>query len=201
MPEIATAQRVRLFIAVKIPEEVKAELERTQQELRRDLTSGALRWTHPGQFHLTLKFLGSVQCSSVEALTSALHDVCAGFAPLRLKAQEAGFFPNGRSPRVLWVGISDEERQLPRLQEALEAATLALTTERPEGRFSAHVTLARIKSIQRSDAETLARLVGRISERVFGEWTAGEVELMQSELLASGAKYTVVAKSSLVALA
>jgi len=201
MPDIAKSERVRLFIAVRIPEQVKTEIVKTQQELRRSLTSGALRWTHPEQFHLTLRFLGSVDASRVEALTSSLQEACNGFAPLRLKAQAAGFFPNARAPRVLWVGISDQQRQLPRLQEAMEAATLALTTEPREERFFAHVTLARIKSIERSEAETLSRLVGRLSEREFGEWTAGEIELMRSELSPSGDKYTVVAKSSLIALA
>src|SRR5580765_2293543 len=105
----------RLFVAISLPDEVKAEVARAQQEMRCALPGGIVRWTKREQFHLTLKFLGNVEVARVNALTTALRSAVGAFAPLQLRAVRIGFFPDTRFPRVLWVGIHDEKDVLPRL--------------------------------------------------------------------------------------
>ena len=59
----AEDQQLRLFVAVDLSEEVREELGRLQDDLRRrDLSS--LRWVRPGGIHLTLKFLGCLLYTS-----------------------------------------------------------------------------------------------------------------------------------------
>ena len=190
---MAESERFRLFIAVAIPEAVKAEIERTQAELCRALPDGNARWTRPEQFHLTLRFLGEVEAARVDALGEATHNACRGFTPLRLRAEGLGCFPDRRRPRVLWTGVRDETDQLPRLQEAVALATRDFTTEAKEEHFTGHVTLARFKGIKRSQAESLAAAAGGLTKRLFGEWTAYQIELMRSELLPQGARHTSLA--------
>ncbi len=86
-------QKLRLFIALAIPEVVKAELEQAQADLRRVLPGLGIRWTRREQFHLTLKFLGDVEATRVEALGEALRGVCQGYAPLRLRRKGWGASP------------------------------------------------------------------------------------------------------------
>ncbi len=199
MPGPAPSEFFRLFFAVQIPEEVKTEFEHTQTALRRRLLSTALRWTPREQFHLTLKFLGNVPGSKVEALGASLRQACAAFAPVRLRAERTGFFPNPRAPRVLWAGVAGERDHLSRLQTAVETAALPFSGEKPAERFTAHVTLARIKEIRRAEIETLRPLVEGLSEKAFGEWTADGVDLIRSELLSTGAKYTLLVTAPLAA--
>lgn len=197
MPDVATSDQLRLFIAVSVPEEVKTEIERAQDEIRRVVNSRAIRWTHRGQFHLTLKFLGDVDSSRLEALTSALDHACRGFEPLQLKAEKVGFFPNPRAPRVLWVGISEANEQLGSLQHAVETATLPFCAEARMDKFAAHITLARIQKIHRSEIDALGTLADRLSRKSLGTWTAPEVELLRSELSPTGAIHTVLSTSPL----
>ena len=68
MPE---PEHYRLFIALTLPEAVKAELEEAQAELRRALRQARVSWTRVEQFHLTLKFLGTVEAPRVDALVAA----------------------------------------------------------------------------------------------------------------------------------
>ena len=154
---MADSERFRLFIAVAIPEGVKAKMEAAQAELRRALPERSVRWARREQFHLTLRFLGDVEAARVEALAEAIRAACRGFGALHLRAERVGFFPDLRYPRVVWVGVQDQAEQLPRLQQAVEAATAGFTTEEKEERFTGHVTLARIKGIKRPEAEALAR--------------------------------------------
>ena len=195
---MADSERFRLFIALAIPEEVKAKMEAAQAKLRRVLPERAVRWTRREQFHLTLRFLGDVEAARVEALGEAIRTACRGFGVLHLRAEQVGFFPDLHYPRVVWVGVQDQEEQLPRLQEAVEHATREYTTEEKEGRFTGHITLARIKGIKRLEAETLGKAA--MAERLFGQWTAYQVELMRSELLPQGARHSLLASIALADL-
>src|ERR1017187_6677705 len=117
------SERFRLFIAVTLPEEVKAKIEAAQAELRRALPGPGVCWTRREQFHLTLKFLGEVDAARVQPLEEAIRTACRGFSALPLRAERVGFFPDLRYPRVVWAGVRDETDQLPRLQQAVDAAT------------------------------------------------------------------------------
>jgi 2'-5' RNA ligase len=197
---MAESERFRLFIAVTIPEEIKAKIEEAQAELRCVLPKRAVRWSRREQFHLTLRFLGDVDAARVEALGEAIRSVCRGFGALHLRAERIGFFPDLRYPRVVWVGVQDQAEQLPRLQGAIERATREYTTEDKEERFTGHVTLVRIKGINRPEAEALGQAAAGMAECLFGQWTAHQVELMRSELLPQGARHSTLASIPLADL-
>ena len=197
---MAESERFRLFVAVTIPDAIKAKIEEAQAELRRVLPERAVRWTRREQFHLTLKFLGDVDAARVEALGEALRAACRGFGALHLRAERVGFFPDLRYPRVVWVGVQDQAERLPLLQEAVARATREYTTEEKEKQFTGHVTLARIKGIKRPEAEALGKAAAGMAERLFGQWTACQVELMRSELLPQGARHSTLASIALADL-
>lgn len=193
------SQAYRLFVALPLPEKIKDEIEKAQAELRRALSEGCIRWARRDQFHLTLKFLGNVETQRMEELTHALRRACENFSPLKLRAEQIGFFPDARRPRVIWVGVNDEQEQLPLLQRAIEISVQEFTEEKSEDKFSGHVTLGRAKKIQRREAEILAKLAADMAQRFFGEWTADKVELIRSELSSGGARYTTLAAIPLAA--
>jgi 2'-5' RNA ligase len=193
MSDAPPAQAFRLFIALTIPEEVKSEIEKAQAELRRTLPKGGVRWTRREQFHLTLKFLGNVEAQRVEPLADAVRGACQGFGTLDLRAERIGFFPDLRSPRVVWAGVRDQREQLPRLQSVVEAATRNFSAEDSSEKFTGHVTLGRIKTIRRPETEILARLAGGLATRFFGAWTADKIEIIRSQLSPDGAGYTTLA--------
>jgi len=194
MPDKA---QFRLFVAMAIPDGVKAKMEAAQAQLRRLLPERNVRWSHREQLHLTLRFLGDVEAAQVEALTEALRAACRGFGALQLRAEGLGFFPDLRYPRVAWVGVQDQADQLQRLQQAVVAATEGFTTQEKEERFTGHVTLARIKGIKRPEAEALATAATGIADQLFGQWTAYQIELVRSELLPEGARHSILAAIAL----
>lgn len=189
----------RLFVAFSLPEPVKTELRQAQTVLRQGLPERGVRWTTPDQFHLTLKFLGNVEAARVHALGQALAGVTRSFGALSLRAAGIGFFPGARSPRVIWAGVRDAREDLPRLQQAIEAAVGEFTTEKPEPKFSGHVTLGRVKGLDRRDAARLVELSAPFRDKLFGEWTAGELELIRSQLTPAGSRYSVAQVSPLSA--
>jgi len=192
MVEGQSSEHFRLFVAISVPDFVKAQIKRTQDLLRASLGRGVVRWTKPDQFHLTLRFLGRIEEGSVAPLLDALRTVCQAARSLQLRARGVGFFPNARVPRVVWVGVQDSEEGLVVLQQAVQQATLRFTVEKAEERFSGHITLGRTKQLSRQETNILARTADRFSETVFGEWTAHELLLMRSELSAEGAEHRLL---------
>ncbi|MDB6121383.1 MAG: 2-5 ligase [Pedosphaera sp.] len=185
---------VRLFIALPVPAAVKEELQRLQAELRRKLPSDCVRWTRPEQSHLTLRFLGNVAVDQVEELSAAVRAVCNNFAPLQLRAERIGFFPQIRFPRVIWAWVHDDREQLRLLQTALQEATASFTREKAEKDFTGHLTIGRTQSMKSAQARILGDLAQEMVDRVFGEWTADTVEIIRSELSSSGSRYFRVAE-------
>ena len=184
---------MRLFVAISLPDSVKDEIEKAQRQLLQGSRGNFIRLTRREQFHLTLRFLGNVAASRVDDLSAALRKACRDYPVLQLRAEQIGFFPDMRFPRVIWVGVHDEKDALLRLQSMIEAAVGEFTGERPEKRFTGHVTLGRIQRIKRPEAEALAKLASGMSARFFGEWVASKVELIRSELSSSGSRYTTLA--------
>lgn len=184
--------RLRLFVAISLPDHVRQAITAAQEELRKLVSPTAIRWTNPGQFHLTLKFLGDVPAGQVGALQAALQPICAAAHVLSLCAQGVGFFPDERSPRVIWAGINEETGGLADLQKRIEGGVQPFAPGQGTGKFSGHVTLGRVKFLKRPEAGKLADYARSLSQRQFGEWTAKEVELIQSDLLPSGARHSVL---------
>ncbi len=189
----AAEPSLRLFVALAVPPEVKARLAAAQQELRAQWPARAASWTRPEQVHLTLRFLGDVATSKVDPLTAHLAAATAGFGPLQLVAEGAGCFPDTRSPRVIWIGVGDAGQRLTELHQRIVAATEDFTRQPVEKDFTGHVTLGRTRHLHRRHAEALANFVAGAVDRRFGEWTADQIELMRSELLPGGSRYSCLA--------
>jgi len=183
---------LRLFLAIAVPPEVRAEIARAQSQLQRHAPPGVIRWTKPEQFHVTLKFLGDVPAEQVAGLEQSAAPVCAGFAPLKLSARGIGFFPNEGKPRVIWAGADDGPGEMAELFRQLDEALRWLApAEKPE-RFSGHITLGRFKPGRHGSLEDLMKRVAMLRDQLFGEWQAGAVELVRSELTATGATHTAM---------
>lgn len=184
---------MRLFIAIEIPGEIKEEMAKAQEQLRR---SGAdAGWTRPEGIHLTLKFLGEVPEAQIEEIKIALAKAAAGKGRFRLEVGGVGVFPNTRNPRVPWVGVSGDIDKLASLQASVEEAMTGMGFEREEREFTPHLTLGRIKEIRSRDSWQKA-LDGIKDIRLPG-FDVTAVSLMKSELKRTGAVYTELAKIEL----
>ena len=192
MPDENPPAFLRLFIALAVPEVVRGEIARAQGQLRRVAPPGAIGWTRPEQFHLTLKFLGDIPSTQLDALKQAIAGACAGFSVMSLTAAGIGFFPHTKKPRVIWAGASDAARQLAELQRRLHMAVLPFAPADRSERFSAHVTLGRFKPGHHGSLKALLERAAALEIHQFGNWTADAVELIRSELTSTGAVHSPV---------
>jgi len=176
---------MRLFVALELPAEVRAGLGALGARLRAAAGSG-VRWTDPSGIHLTLKFIGEMESSRVEAIRGALAGVHAA-QPIDTAFRGVGWFPNARYPRVFWAGV-EADAGLGSLAAEIGSALEPLGIAREEREFRPHLTLARIKTEARLDG--LRREVEGLGTPEFGRARYAEFDLMQSTLRPQGAVYT-----------
>ena len=186
-------ERLRLFVAIPVPEPVRDAIAIAQRELQSFVPRLAIAWTRPEQFHLTLRFLGGVPAACLGDLKAAIGAVCADACALQLRASGIGFFPDARSPRVIWAGIQDAKKCVIDLQRQIEAAVQPFVAGRGPENFAGHATLGRMRDLKRSDAGKLAAHSQAIGDRVLGEWMAHEIEIVRSDLFPDGARHSPVA--------
>jgi RNA 2',3'-cyclic 3'-phosphodiesterase len=177
---------IRTFIAIEIPESIKAKMAEIQAALRK---SGAdVGWTRPEGIHLTLKFLGPVEAGMVEDISDALEAALGGEKAFSLEVTGIGVFPSPRAPRVIWIGLGGELDAAKSLYEKVESVCEGFEFAREKRAFTPHLTLGRVRSHKGVGA--LMKEAEKYEKVELGSFTASSVSVMKSELKPSGAVYT-----------
>jgi 2'-5' RNA ligase len=179
------SQKIRLFIAINLPEAVKSVLLETVAQMGQRLPDKAVRWVKPEQMHLTLRFLGDTAVSQLPDLQNQLTQLTRRHSSFRVHLNGMGAFPNRKRPRVVWAGLDGDLARLQKMQAALEDHIVALGWSREKRPFSPHITLGRVKDARAAQALNWAVDLAKMEFEVTG------VQLVQSELRPFGAVYTV----------
>jgi 2'-5' RNA ligase len=155
----------------------------------------SLAWVREPMLHFTLKFLGEQSEERVSALRDAMTDASARHRAIALQLGGIGGFPNLRRPRVVWMGVAPEPR-LELLHHDVEVACERIGFLLEGRAFRPHLTLARVR--ERPDDEVL-RALSRAAKTVTLQETTmvDSIDLMQSELSTTGARYTMLASAPL----
>lgn len=192
---------IRAFLAVELSQELRAELATVQQELKRriepELKRGTrISWAQPASIHLTLKFLGDMDEQVIDPLRIAVEQAIGSRLAMTVPLERLGVFPHPQSPRVLWVGPSEnwekgaEAKRIAEIHDAIDEACDGLSFLRETRPFGPHLTLARIKMGERHVGVALAK--GGVLDRPLslGSLAVDSVVLMKSELMPTGSVYT-----------
>jgi 2'-5' RNA ligase len=179
---------MRTFVAIDIPDEIRGKIKDIIEALRPAATN--IRWSRPEGLHLTLKFLGEVPPAKVEEIKKSLAAVHLQ-APLALRVQGAGYFPNERSPRVIWLGLeggAEMQDLVARVEENLQPLGFA-KEDRP---FTAHLTLGRLNTPGKIPA--VQELLRQREPLELGSFTANEFFLYESKRSPGGSVYLKIAR-------
>jgi RNA 2',3'-cyclic 3'-phosphodiesterase len=126
---------LRLFVGIEFPPELKLRLSLLQSGI-----AGA-RWIDPGNFHLTLRFIGEIDEGTAADVDEALLRLKA--RPFSMQLAGVGVF-GAQKLRTLWVGV-EREPALMSLQGKIEQALIRAGLPPEPRKFAPHVTLARLR--------------------------------------------------------
>ena len=200
---------MRIFISIDLPEEVREEVKKIQDELpnfrenlrfsgpskfrtaptRRDTIKNfevVGKKIEPENLHLTLKFLGEIDERKAEEVRRKLKEI--EYNPFETNIDFIGYFDNRNSNRysqnlIVWLHLTNCKGLQRKVDEALKELFI------PEKRFMSHLTIARIKKIadKKRFVEELERLeIPKI------KFNVNSFYLKESVLNAQGPKYNVI---------
>src|SRR5208283_1312574 len=128
---------LRLFVGIVFPPELKLRLS-----LLCSGVAGA-KGLDPGNFHLTLRFIGETGedvAADIDDALSRLRTRC-----FILQLEGTGVFGSGDKPRSLWVGV-ERRPELAVLRDKIDQALIRAGLPPEPRKFAPHVTLARLRN-------------------------------------------------------
>lgn len=178
---------LRCFIAVEVAD---TRVLDSLLELGKALTAtgATVKLVEAQNIHATLRFLGNVSRSRVEAVGEVLDEV--EFYPFDVELKGVGVFPNLRRVNVVWVGIERGDVELLNVFNQLEAKLKGIGFKPDRRGFSPHITVARISSGRNRDA--LVDVVSDWSDREFGVFGVDAIQLKKSVLTPRGPIYSTL---------
>ena len=178
---------VRTFLAIDLPAEQKKILEKIQNRWK-SFRAG-IRWVPPDRMHLTLKFLGDINTFQLKQVINTTRNICSNHSSFNLSLGAAGVFPGTRRPRVLWIGLTGDTRDLILLHDHIEEHLAAIGFPPESRRYSPHLTMGRVRS---------SRQISRLIDAVYDEqirsapFQVSEVTIYESILTPESPVYTVL---------
>lgn len=187
--------RARLFVALDLPQDVRAGLVDWQ---RTALSDPALRVVRPEALHMTLVFLGYHAEKDVKAIAKAAFHLGDAAAPaVELIAEPIGV-PPGKRPRLIALGAHSEKTVA--LQAQVEERLVTAGFYEPEKRpFWPHLTVARVKPEARGSRKPalITKPPLPLPEHMFRFFRPTRLVLFKSHLGRTGAEYEPMAELEL----
>jgi 2'-5' RNA ligase len=175
-------ERVRAFIAVDIPAEIKERIAGTAKELGSD----GIRVVAADQMHITLFFLGYLDAAQVDSAKAIISDIDSKRFGISLNGM--GTFAMKR-PRVIFANIRDGAKNLHDIYETVSDRLPAMMKlEREE--FTPHLTVARLKRFDSTTTGRARDFIDKYKDTDFGSFECAEVKLKQSVLTDEGAVHS-----------
>jgi len=174
----------RLFLAIKLPQELLAQLHSYQEQLNPQL----FRLVEEDKLHLTLIFLGYVEEEKIKKIQDITLEMTQNFQPQSIQFLETTYGPNPKFPRLIWLEGSPNH-SLEQLKKSLEKELrdkAKITLEEENRLFLPHITLARIKTPLHNNLPPETKINTQIHFTFFPQ----SLWLMESHLKRTGAEYT-----------
>ena len=182
---------MRVFIALPLPPEIASAAAALLPALP------GLRPVRPELLHVTLAFLGRVADERLDDILSACRQAAAPQAPFNVALDRAGRFPEGGSPRVVWLGMGEGAAECSLLATAVREALTTREVAFDAKPFRPHVTLARVKEhIDRPAARVIAAAAERLQPAQL-RFLAEAIAPFESVLSPKGPRYTPLARAPL----
>lgn len=188
---------LRTFVAIEVPAAIQTQLGKVAAGLQDQLPGRSVRWVPPQNMHLTLRFIGNVPSSDLEALKTAVRSAAGSGRPLSLQLGRPGCFPGEHSPRVLWIGLDGDIEVLSRLHSSVVEAT-AYWGEIGQRAFHPHLTLGRVVTTRRGELQQISRAIQAAAVSSGASWDVTSIHLIQSVLAPDGAQYSTLLSAPLV---
>ena len=177
--------KFRGFIAIDI--EPFPKLVQFENEIRN--TGANVKLVEPENVHITLKFLGDTDEGYIDQIGEIIKDAVKETDSFEIQLKGAGVFPNQNYIKVMWIGIKNGV-QIGKIASKIDEQISGLGFKKEKRGFSAHLTIARVKSAKNN--EKILQIIEKYRDMEFGNFKVNYIKLKKSELTSKGPIYTTL---------
>lgn len=179
---------IRTFIAVDLPEEFREKVRQIQSKLE----PFNVKLVDPELVHITLKFIGDIPEGRVDDISKALDTIRC--EPFEANVAHLGVFPKPSYAKVIWIGA---EGNFEELHGDVESSLSDFRFKKDKRGFTAHATLARVKSIPKAEKQDFLRVLEELKDVDVGEMYVDTVKFKKSTLTPEGPIYETLHETKL----
>jgi 2'-5' RNA ligase len=176
-------EKIRAFIAVDIP--VSQKVIEVINELKKIQLNAKI--VEIENLHLTIKFLGDIDENLIDKIGEIISNTIIDIPSFEITLKKMGVFPNQKYIKVVWIGVENTEI-LKKIAEKIDSKLGDLGFEKERRSFSAHLTIARVKSPK--NKEKLLDFFNKYQDTNFQKIKVNKILLKKSVLTPEGPIYT-----------
>ena len=173
---------MRCFIAIELPEEIRAKIFHEFETLRKKNLFGG-KFVNKESLHITLRFLGELTSEQINETKKKLKDF--DFPKFVCEIGKSGFFDDEKRINVIWVEAIS--KYLEQLEKKISEMLPEFASDYKK--FSPHITVARVEYI--NDRKGLIENIKNIHMKNT-RFEVVKMTLMKSEMSREGVKYKVL---------
>lgn len=161
-----------LFVAVRPDDEAVEDLQHRLESVRRLPAAEALRWQPPGQWHVTLAFLGTDDVAVADEVAERLLALRAQPPIDSVQLVGAGAF----GPPILWMGLGDAKAvvRMSAIAERIPSLLRGSGADVDRRPWRPHLTIARARH------GDVRPIIGALDSYRGPTWRIDEVLLVRS---------------------
>ena len=148
-----------------------------------------VKLVEPENIHITLKFLGDTSEDHVSNIEEIMKNSVNGLESFEIKLKNVGVFPNQNYIKVVWIGIEKGEK-IAQISNKIDEELSKLGYKKEKRGFSAHLTVARVRSAK--NKEKLLQIIEKYRDIEFLSFKVESIKLKKSELTPKGPIYTTL---------
>jgi len=161
----------------------------TLSKIRDSLSQENIRWVNPGNFHVTLRFIGDTTTEQVEDIKESLKKAIRNLSSFSFHISGIGVFRSISYPRVIWLGIRGGE-ELGTLKLSVDHNLSGIINTDLQENYNPHLTIGRMKNI--INTKNLELLLKEYRDFNFLNVRVDQVLFYESRLLPAGPEYSVL---------
>jgi len=185
----------RVFTAIDISEDIRRMAGLYIDGLRGEFPKHRVRWESCGKLHLTVRFIGDINDKQLETVIKIMDRVVEPIHSFQLTIEGTGVFPSVRKPRILWLGVEDENGSVDRLKKSIEAELENAGFPGEKRLLKPHLTIARINETGIAAAALASKHRESHIEPV--AFDVSQITVYESKLLPAGSVYSVISRHRL----
>jgi len=153
------------FVGIDISNHIKEEI---YCFIKNNMTKfdSIVDWIGPNEYHITLAYLGKITEEQRQRLILVSDNI--KIPPISIGIKGIGFYPPGKTPKSLWIGIDKGREAINVFSEHIRSQIANKAGLIPKNSFYPHITIGKVKYSKSPEIKELFSFIHENWDYPFG---------------------------------